>query len=85
MPGATVGDVLRALVEAYPDARERLFDDTNLRIGLSVAVDGEMSAHSLAYPLRKDSELSIIPMIAGGAWPELPASAALNHVNSHQT
>ncbi|MBV8083201.1 MAG: MoaD/ThiS family protein [Chloroflexi bacterium] len=66
LPGASVGAVLQALVAAYPAIGERLFDDGRIRPGLAVAVDGEMGSHALRHALRPNSELSIIPMIAGG-------------------
>jgi molybdopterin synthase sulfur carrier subunit len=67
LPGASVGEVLNAVVAAYPQVAERLFDDGRIRPGLAIAVDGEMGSHSLRHPLREASELSIIPMIAGGS------------------
>jgi molybdopterin converting factor small subunit len=66
LPGASVGEVLSALVAAYPAVGDRLFDDGRIRPGLAVAVDGEMGNHALRHGLRADSEVSIIPMIAGG-------------------
>jgi molybdopterin converting factor small subunit len=66
LPGSSVGELLNALIAAYPAVGDRLFDDGRIRPGLSVAVDGEMASHSLRHRLRPDSEVSIIPMIAGG-------------------
>ena len=71
LPGATVGEVLRALVAAYPAVEERIFRDGSvssgrLQPGMSVAVDGDVAAHPLSHPVQANSELSIIPAIAGG-------------------
>ncbi len=66
IPGATVGEVLNALIAAYPAIEERLFEDGRLRPGMSVAVDGDVARHNLNHPLSATSEVSIIPAIAGG-------------------
>jgi molybdopterin converting factor small subunit len=67
--GATVGEVLRALTDRFPDLKDNLFNESDeLRQFVNVYVDDE----DVRYLDGEDTavgdaeELSIVPSIAGG-------------------
>lgn len=66
--GATVGEVLNAVVERHPGLRERIFDGEELRRFVNVYVNNEDIRYldDLATPVAETDEVSIIPAIAGG-------------------
>jgi MoaD family protein len=68
--GATVGQVLEALFEVYPELRDRLSDgDGTLRRFVNVYVDGEdiRFGDGLETPVPDGREVQILPAVAGGA------------------
>jgi len=67
--GATAGDAIRALADAYPAIRPHLFDDGGkLRDFINVFAGGEnvSKLQGLDTPVPAGGELMIIPAIAGG-------------------
>ena len=67
--GASVGQAIEALLDTWPDLRPHLVDETgslrsyvNIFVGQTNIRDGE----GLEWPLDPDSEVLIIPAIAGG-------------------
>lgn len=66
--GATVGEVLEAVVTAHPELRTRLFDGAEVRRFVNVYVNNEDVRYldELATPVAETDEISIIPAIAGG-------------------
>jgi molybdopterin converting factor small subunit len=69
VPGATVGEALRALVERYPELETNLYtDDGSLRQFVNIYVGDEDIRHldEEGTSLSDDDELSIVPSIAGG-------------------
>jgi sulfur-carrier protein len=66
--GATVGEILTALLTRYPALRERLFDGEELRRFVNIYVNDEDIRYldDLATPVASGDELSIIPAVAGG-------------------
>jgi molybdopterin converting factor small subunit len=64
--GSTVGEVIAALDRGYPGMRERLCQGDRLQPGIAIAVDGETATLGLLEPVRPDSEVQILPAIAGG-------------------
>lgn len=66
VPGETVRQVIANLDARYPGIEARLCDGERLRPGLSVAVDGSLSAQGLRQPLDATSEVHFIPAISGG-------------------
>jgi sulfur-carrier protein len=65
--GATVREVIENLDRAYPGARERLCEpDGRLQSFIAIAVDGEEAAEGLRTKVRPESEIHIVPAIAGG-------------------
>ena len=68
--GATVGEVLAALTAAYPDMKKNLFNDEGkLRSFVNVYVGDEdiRFLEREATGISVDTEITIVPSIAGGA------------------
>jgi molybdopterin converting factor small subunit len=67
-PGATVGEVLRQVVTAHPDLRDRLFDGEEIRRFVNVYVNNEdiRFLEELDTAVTDRDEIAIIPAIAGG-------------------
>jgi sulfur-carrier protein len=67
--GATVGDVLRALVADNPALAERLLEDGKVRGYVNVFVDDEdiryLDGEATVVPAG--AEVAIMPAVAGGA------------------
>ena len=67
--GATVDDVLHALVETYPDLKANLYtEDDSLRqfVNLYAGDDDIRYRDGVDTELADDEDLSIVPSIAGG-------------------
>jgi len=56
---ARVPDLIAALRELFPQIADRLEE-------MAVAIDGEIYANPGYQPLRADSEVHLVPRIAGG-------------------
>ena len=70
LAGATVGEVLDALVTAHPGLRAQLFtDDGALNRFVNVYVDGQDVRYTgeLGTPVAGRDEVVILPAMAGGA------------------
>jgi len=70
LAGATVGEVLDALVAAHPGLRAQLYaDDGSLNRFVNVYVDGQDVRYTgeLATAVGERDELVILPAMAGGA------------------
>jgi molybdopterin converting factor small subunit len=65
--GTTVREVIDALDARFPGMKERLCDGDNLRPGLAVVIDNQVSRAGLWQPVGEASELHFVPAIAGGA------------------
>ncbi|MSQ62015.1 MAG: molybdopterin synthase sulfur carrier subunit [Dehalococcoidia bacterium] len=66
VPGDTLRAVIDALDAAYPGLRDRLCEADEIRGHISIVVDGDVTQRGLTQPVRPDSEVQIIPAIAGG-------------------
>lgn len=64
--GATVGEIIDALDATYPGIRERLCEGARLKAGIAVAVDGTVTTRGLRETVEPNSEVQILPAIAGG-------------------
>jgi molybdopterin synthase sulfur carrier subunit len=64
--GGTVGEIIAALDRDFPGMRERLCQGDRLQPGIAIAVDGETATLGLLEPVRPESEVQILPAIAGG-------------------
>jgi sulfur-carrier protein len=57
---ANVRQLLQTLGERYPELR------SHLEAGIAVAIDNEIYQDALLQPIARDSEVILIPKIAGG-------------------
>ena len=57
---ANVRQLFRALAEKFPDLAPHLRD------GLAVAIDGQIYQDALLEPIGPDSDVHILPQLAGG-------------------
>jgi sulfur-carrier protein len=64
--GATVGQVIEALEQAFPGMRDRLCKDATLRPGIAVVVDNQISRQGMLQPVEPNSEIHFLPAISGG-------------------
>lgn len=66
--GATVGAVLEDVTAAYPGLEDQLFEGGEVRGFINVYVDDEDIRYvdGLASPVEDDSEVAIMPAVAGG-------------------
>ncbi len=67
--GATIQDILADLEKNYPGIKERICDETGqVRRFINIFVNGEdiRFKDGIKTKVEKDSEVSIIPAIAGG-------------------
>lgn len=64
--GTTLRQVIAALDRAYPGIAERLLRDGGLAAGISVSIDGIISARGMLAPVAPDSEIHFLPAIGGG-------------------
>jgi molybdopterin converting factor small subunit len=60
IPASNVRDLLRRLGERYPALAPHLDE------GIALAIDGEIHQDALFSPVRPDSEVCLMPKIAGG-------------------
>lgn len=67
--GATVREAIQDLVARYPDLGEQLLDREGVRGFVNVYVDDEdiRYVNGLETRLDDDSEMAILPAVAGGA------------------
>jgi molybdopterin synthase sulfur carrier subunit len=66
VPSGTLQQILDNLEEQYPGLRERLCDQTGLRPGLAVAINGQIAARGLWQQVPAGSEVHFLPAIGGG-------------------
>jgi sulfur-carrier protein len=67
VPGATLGDVLRALDLRCPGFYERVVENGAVRPELAVAIGGEAQSYPLHEPVPEGAEVAILPAIGGGS------------------
>jgi molybdopterin synthase sulfur carrier subunit len=67
LPATSVKHLFRQLSELHP-ALERHLED-----GIAVAIDGQIYQDALLEPIGPDSEVFLLPQIAGGSWKDLTA------------
>lgn len=60
VPASNVRDLLARLGERYPALAPHLDD------GVAIAIDGEIHQDALFSPIGPDSEVHLMPKIAGG-------------------
>ena len=57
---ATIGQLIKALDERFPGLGKQIDES------MALAIDGEIFQDSLIDPIKPDSEVHLIPKIAGG-------------------
>ena len=68
---ATIRQLFRVLGEKFPDIAPHLAD------GMAVAIDGQIYQDALLQPIPNNSEVHIIPKIAGGLEATILLSSAI--------
>jgi molybdopterin synthase sulfur carrier subunit len=64
---ASVRDALDALLEAYPDLRERVLEDGRVADHVTVLADGTaLTTDDLERPIDSTDELALCPPVSGG-------------------
>lgn len=66
VPGGTVRQIVAELERQFPGTRERLCVENELRPGLAVAVDGNISSRGLLEKVAPTSEVHFLPALGGG-------------------
>jgi molybdopterin synthase sulfur carrier subunit len=64
--GATVREVIDQLDAQFPGIKARLCDGDNLRPGIVVAIDSDVSRAGLGQEVNENSEVHFLPAIGGG-------------------
>ena len=64
--GKTVGEALASLEAIHPGIWNRLSQGDDLSRSITVIVDGEESEMRLFQPLQENSEVHLLPAMAGG-------------------
>ncbi len=57
---ATIGQLIKALEAKFPGLGQQVDES------MAVAIDGEIFQDTLIHPIKPDSEVHLIPKIAGG-------------------
>ena len=57
---ATINQLIRAFSEEFPEIKPHLEE------GAAYAIDGQLFQESLLEPIQPDSEVHILPQLAGG-------------------
>ena len=66
LPGRTVGELIAALENRFPDLVAKLAVDGELKPGLAVTVDNDVSGLGTAQRVSDTSEVHFLPAIGGG-------------------
>jgi len=66
LDGQTVRGVIDNLELQFPGIKARLCEGNNLRRGLAVAIDAEVSRTGLDQAVPENSEVHFLPAIGGG-------------------
>lgn len=65
--GETLRDLMDNLERKYPGIRAMVVHDELVKEEIAVFVDGENIHQGLFQPVRENSEIHFLPMLAGGA------------------
>ena len=64
--GKTIGQVIEELSGKYPELREHLLEDGDVKPSVAVSIDGEMGTGGVLDRVGETSEIFFIPAIGGG-------------------
>jgi molybdopterin converting factor small subunit len=67
VPGRSLGAVVRALGDQYPEMRRVLMDEGALRGEIAIAVNSVVTENDPLEPVEDGDEIFLIPAIAGGS------------------
>ena len=65
--GTTVRQIVDNLDAAFPGMKERLVENNQIKLNISVAVDGEVSPIGMLEKVGESSEVHFLPAIGGGS------------------
>jgi len=66
VPGRSLGAVVRALGEQYPEMRRVLMDEGALRGEVAIAINAVVTENDITEPVEDADEIFLLPAIAGG-------------------
>ena len=72
--GRTLRQVFDQLDSECPGIKSQLIADDDIRPGLAIAVDNELTSEGLVQVIEDEAEVQILPAIGGGS---LPGSSRL--------
>ena len=64
--GKSIREVIDDLERMFPGVRQRLIDGDELRPGMAVAVNGNVTSLGLLQRLDNDAEVHFLPAVGGG-------------------
>jgi len=64
--GRTIGRVIDELGNRYPEIREHLLENGDVKPSIAVSIDGEMGTGGVLDQVGASSEIFFIPAIGGG-------------------
>ncbi len=64
--GETVRDVVNNLEKMFPGIKKRLVEGGQIKPGISVFIDGDVTTSSVLEPVGEHSEVHFLPRIGGG-------------------
>ena len=66
VPGSTLRQVFDNLEAECPGIRAQIRDELGILASLNISVDGELTELGLTQPVGPDTEILILPALAGG-------------------
>jgi molybdopterin converting factor small subunit len=64
--GRTIGQVIDELSGKYPELRDHLLENGDIKPSVAVSIDGEMGTGGVLDRVGESSEIFFIPAIGGG-------------------
>ncbi|HUN59907.1 MAG TPA: MoaD/ThiS family protein [Candidatus Binataceae bacterium] len=64
--GRTIGQVIEELVSRFPEVRDHLLENGDVKPSVAVSIDGEMGTGGVLDRVGETSEIFFIPAIGGG-------------------
>ena len=64
--GKTIGQVIDELSGKYPELRDHLLENGDVKPSIAVSIDGEMGTGGVLDRVGESSEIFFIPAIGGG-------------------
>ncbi|HZZ79225.1 MAG TPA: MoaD/ThiS family protein [Gemmataceae bacterium] len=64
--GVTLGEIIESMDSQHPGIKTRLVQGNDLRPGIAVVIDGQVSREGLGAAVPQNSEVHFIPSVSGG-------------------